>query len=306
MTSSLFLLVLAFYLHYLLVLGSIIHILIAYRSVRNDISLTRIVITGVVLILALSSGIYHIYCWSKYRDVWNFLPSLTLASASLAFLPRQWFVYLPVALILTWISIFPKNPFSRINNIYPVVCWCLLPTASLILLSFIAQQSFLSNRYLLSRELGLAIMTTGLVLAISTSQGQRLFLAVWLMLCCGFELNRQWRIENWRQVAMHLNSLPSDMPVLLNSGLAELKSSTWIEAVKDFSYANSYLSAPLKGYNVSQTVYPLAPSREDLSGVQLTGADETVLLLKQLESFGFVPKIESDIDLIRIYYLKKL
>lgn len=343
--SSITLLLLAFYLHYLLLLGALIHLLITLQMVKARFSAKALLSLGVIISVAMAPGIYHLYCWSKYRDVWSFLPSLTLSSAALAFLPRQWFVYLCVSLTLTIIASFPRNPFKRINNLAPVAYWVLFPSVALIILSILMHQSLLSNRYLLTRELGLAILAMGVVTSISTNQAQRLFLSVWLILCCGFELNRQWRIENWRQVALHLEGLPIDMPVLLNSGLAELKSSAWIESVKDVSYVDSYLSSPLKGYNVSQKIYPIAPSRNELSGgsptmssinpyqphrviaqicqtmkstahkdlilvtnmqSKVSGADETQLLLKQLESLGFVPTIESDLDLIRIYSLKKL
>jgi len=272
-------LLLTYYFHYLFVGIGIVHlaILIGYLRLNNSNQIKSVIVYYVttawsITIVGMIPGIAHELQWSAKAD--KALDPINLSSIAYRLfnltVSRQFFVYIPVTLILVglihipkckplewWLNFksFVKRDISRVAVIFLIAPVLLLLGASVLL-----GHNLLISRYALWGIIGVAILMVSIILPFAHTAALTTAIWVWSGFASTFETERKWRIEDWREAAFHIekyvnkNNLSySQVSVFINSGLREGNFIAYLSDKK----AWPYLSVPFTVYIPRVNLIPI-------------------------------------------------
>ena len=282
--------ILTFYFHYIFSLVGIVHIAIILCLLKEIKVLWRNIFGVYFLIFIFCiPGFIHIDFWSQKSIIIKSFSSTPIEVLFKKIFPLELLVYVVFGIAMAFI--YEKVKVDRINSKLNLIIltWILAPPVILYLLSSIYEYKIFISRYFLWRVSGLALLVVVIFNSLRPKRAWVIILSIWILFGCILESMRKWNIEDWKFVSQTIETedTSGEIPILLYSGLVELRQLEFMNMIEQDYRTAQYLTAPLRVYTDREKIYPVPPryDKESFGEYKLKVVDK---VLTNIDEFYYV------------------
>jgi hypothetical protein len=285
---------LAWYTHYLFILIVSIHLAI-WRADRKTAQLKWRQFLGSAVFAALISlpSLYHIAIWRSKQSMLSALAPASLKAFLVGIFPLQITTYIFISFAIT--AIMSSLSFKRglMKKDLPLILWWVAAPILLLCLSLLLRAPLFTERYYLWQVPGIALALALLISLAVPEKSARNIIILYFLAALFLEVQRDWRIHDWRGAAAELSRHPSSEKVLVYTGLIEAEEPQWLNSPERIEY----ILAPFSVYPVQQKLTPISLAEQP----PLNGEAKLVLVaLRQLKVNLQPPEYAADIIAKRV------
>lgn len=246
---------LTMYGHALFALFALVHLLAYFDCKRRGEipPFYQLTLAWIVALLCFAPGIFQLIGLSSQKDVLEFSELPAILEVVEAYFPKTIVMSLCVTFVLARVMIPGANFLSSAvqrSTWIGLFLWYVVPPVLFYLLCLITGTAVFKSRYYVWQVGALALGYAAFVSCLRPARVQHIAV---LVLACGILINALGHgiyDEGWKSAAEKINSLTDNAstPLLVQPGLVESRSLTWLAA----SDTRDYLAAPLSYYRIER------------------------------------------------------